>query len=116
MNITLQQADIERAIRRYVNDIGFTGEVDTIEFTATRGEKGLIASIDLESHVADSAPPFRSVRFSDEVDTVEPTTGIKGTVEPVNMEVESTTEGETPSDEDDDEEQEAAEPRSLFKR
>jgi hypothetical protein len=65
MQIKLKQAEIERAIRAYVNHMGVSlaNKDVKIDFTAGRGETGLVADVDIEEAAegAQAAPAAPAV-------------------------------------------------------
>lgn len=63
MQIKLKQAEIERAIRAYVTHMGVSlaGKDVKIDFTAGRGETGLVADVDIEEAADAQAAPSAPV-------------------------------------------------------
>lgn len=63
MKITIVQSEIEEAIRQYIhNQIAVKeGHAITMDFTATRGEDGLIAAIDISPIAGGSATASAAV-------------------------------------------------------
>jgi phage protein D len=47
MQITLNQNELERAVKNHLMASGITGEIGKIDFTATRGSEGVVTTIDL---------------------------------------------------------------------
>jgi hypothetical protein len=47
MKITLQQSEIEQAIREHVQNMGMNMPINSIDFTAGRGASGITADLDL---------------------------------------------------------------------
>lgn len=58
MNITLNQTEIEKALRNFIIDMGVTAEVHKIQFTAGRGSTGITAELALDEEASEvpSAP------------------------------------------------------------
>lgn len=47
MQITLNQSELERAVKTHLVANGITGTIGNIDFTATRGSEGVVTTIDL---------------------------------------------------------------------
>jgi hypothetical protein len=63
MQIKLKQAEIVEAIKDYVTKMGVSlaNKEVSIDFTATRGETGLTADVDIEQAVEQAAPAAPAV-------------------------------------------------------
>ena len=47
MQLTLQQPELEEAVRQFVQNSGMSGGIGPVSFTAGRGENGLTAELEL---------------------------------------------------------------------
>lgn len=56
MKITIDQQELEQAVRDYVRKNGVTREVEAIDFTASRGEAGTVTTVTLGSEIVASEP------------------------------------------------------------
>lgn len=57
MRLTLNQPEIEQAVRDYLEAQGFSRDIGAIDFTAGRGTTGLYAEINFEMGAAEPASP-----------------------------------------------------------
>ena len=47
MDIHIKQAELELAVRQYVQSIAITAPIKSVSFTATRGDAGIVAEVDV---------------------------------------------------------------------
>jgi hypothetical protein len=47
MQITLKQAELELAVRDYIQTVGISGNIGEVNFTPTRGTEGIVTSIEV---------------------------------------------------------------------
>ena len=47
MQIKLTESELENAVRSYIRDSGITGLIGEIDFTATRGNEGIITNVQI---------------------------------------------------------------------
>jgi len=55
MHIIIKQAELEAAVRQYVSGLGITAPINSVSFTAKRGDDGIIAEVDVGASQASSA-------------------------------------------------------------
>ena len=60
MKITIEQAELEQAVRDYVLKNGIRREVKAIEFTASRGDAGTVTTVELGKDLPADTPTVAS--------------------------------------------------------
>ena len=60
MQIQLNQAELEQAVRQYVIGMGIRSAIGEIKFTATRGDAGVLTEVEILSNEAPSGPQPRT--------------------------------------------------------
>lgn len=64
MQLSIEQSELETAVRQYVEGQGIARAIETIDFSATRGDRGIITTIDFADQGAAKAPVMTG-KFSD---------------------------------------------------